>query len=72
MTNIDSSPPDLPDWLRGDPVAEDLRTRGLIVTKAAWLEAAYGSSNEMLLVYDKDMREWVRRHFPADPHEPVR
>lgn len=72
MANIDSSPPDLPDWLRGDPVAEDLRARGLIVTKAAWLEAAYGSSNEMLLVYDKDMREWVRRHFPADPHEPVR
>lgn len=72
MANIDSSPPDLPDWLRGDPVAEDLRARGLIVTKAAWLEAAYGSSNEMLLVYDKDMREWVRRHFPTDPHEPVR
>lgn len=72
MTMPDPSPPDLPDWLRGDPVAEDLHARGLTVTKAAWLEAAYGSSNEMVLVYDKDMREWVRRHFPADPHEPVR
>lgn len=72
MSKLDSSPPDLPEWLRGDPVAEDLHARGLIVTKASWLEAAYGSSNEILLVYDKDMREWVRRHFPADPHEPVR
>jgi hypothetical protein len=72
VTNPDSPPPALPDWLRGDPVTEDLHARGQTVTKAAWLEAAYGSSNEMVLVYDKDMREWVRRHFPADPHEPVR
>ena len=35
------------------------------------LEAAYGSSNETLLLFDKETREWVRRHFPADPHEPV-
>lgn len=72
MTNLDSPSPTLPDWLRGDPVAEDLRARGLTVTKAAWLEGAYGSSNEIVLAYDKDTREWVRRHFPADPHEPVR
>jgi len=72
MTNLDSSSPALPDWLRGDPVAEDLHARGLTVTKAAWLEGAYGSSNEIVLAYDKDTREWVRRHFPADPHEPVR
>ncbi len=71
MTNVDSSPPDLPDWLRGDPVAEALHARGLAITKAAWLEAAYGSSNESVLTYDKDMREWMRRNFPADPHEPV-
>ncbi len=72
MVNSDASPPDLPEWLRGDPVAEHLRAQGHTVTKAAWLEAAYGSSNEKLLVYDKEMREWVRRHFPLDPHEPVR
>lgn len=27
MTKPDSAPSDLPDWLRGDPVAEDLRAR---------------------------------------------
>lgn len=63
---------ELPAWLRGDPIAEDLHARGQTVTKAAWLEAAYGSSNDMVLAYDKETREWVRRHFPADPHEPVR
>jgi hypothetical protein len=71
VTSPDASRPDLPDWLRGDPVAEHLRAEGRAVTKAAWLEAAYGSSNETVLVFDKEMREWVRRHFPADPHEPV-
>jgi hypothetical protein len=36
-----------------------------------WLSAAYGTSNETALAYDKETREWVRRHFPSDPHEPV-
>ena len=71
IVNTDSSPPDLPDWLRGDPIAEHLRAAGRAVTKAAWLEAAYGSSNETVLTFDKDTREWVNRHFPRDPHEPV-
>ena len=61
----------LPDWLRGDPIAEELHAAGRPVTKAAWLEAAYGSSSEAPLDYDRDIREWVRRHFPADPNEPV-
>jgi hypothetical protein len=39
--------------------------------RAAWLEAAYGTSNETVLTFDKDTREWVNRHFPRDPHEPV-
>jgi hypothetical protein len=34
--------------------------------------AAYGASSESALTYDKDMREWVCRHFLADPREPVR
>ncbi len=72
MTIPDAAPPDLPDWLRGDPVAEHLRAQGLVVTRASWLEAAYGSSSEAVLLYDKETREWMRRHFPADPHEPVR
>jgi hypothetical protein len=62
---------DLPDGLRGDPVAEALHASGQPVTKAAWLEAAYGSSNETVLAYAKETREWVHRHFPRDPHEPV-
>jgi hypothetical protein len=62
----------LPDWLRGDPIAEALLADGQPITKAAWLEAAYGTSNETALTYDKDTREWVNRHFPRDPHEPVR
>ena len=62
----------LPEWLRGDPIAEHLRSQGLPVTKAAWLEAAYGHANEVVLEQDKETREWVRRHFPKDPHEPVR
>jgi hypothetical protein len=62
----------LPTWLQGDPIAENLRTLGRPVTKAAWLEAAYGSSNEVVLEQDKETREWVRRHFPKDAHEPVR
>jgi hypothetical protein len=62
----------LPKWLQGDPIAEHLRSLGRPVTKAAWLEAAYGSSNEVALEQDKETREWVRRHFPRDAHEPVR
>jgi hypothetical protein len=61
----------LPAWLQGDPIAEHLRSLGRPVTKAAWLEAAYGSSNEVVLEQDKETREWVRRHFPKDAHEPV-
>ena len=63
---------DLPDWLRGDPIAEDLAASGRPVTKAAWLEGAYGHAGEVVLEQDKETREWVRRHFPKDPHEPVR
>lgn len=66
-----TNPLDMPNWLRGDPIAEDLRANGKPVTKAAWLEGAYGSSNEAALEQDKETREWVRRHFPQDPHEPV-
>jgi hypothetical protein len=62
----------LPTWLQGDPIAEHLRSLGRPVTKAAWLEAAYGSSSEVVLEQDKETREWVRRHFPKDAHEPVR
>ena len=62
---------DLPHWLRGDPIAEHLRSLSRPVTRAAWLECAYGSSNEIVLEQDKETREWVRRHFPTDPHEPV-
>lgn len=62
----------LPTWLQGDPIAEHLWSLGRPVTKAAWLEAAYGSSNEVVLEQDKETREWVRRHFPRDAHEPVR
>lgn len=72
MTTLDSSQSDLPDWLRGDPIAEHLRSIGQPVTRAAWLEAAYGTRNEVALDYDRGTRKWVRRHFPADPHEPVR
>ena len=57
MTKRDSSPPDLPDWLRGDPIAEHLRSIGRPVTRAAWLEAAYGTSNEAALDCDRDTRE---------------
>ena len=62
----------LPHWLRGDPIAEHLRSLNQPVTRAAWLECAYGSSNEIVLEHDKETREWVRRYFPADPHEPVK
>jgi len=62
----------LPDWLRGDPIAEHLHALHLPVTRAAWLECAYGSSNETVLEHDKETREWIRRNFPADPHEPVK
>jgi hypothetical protein len=71
----DDAPPDaedLPDWLRGDPIAEHLRSLGRPVTRAAWLECAYGSSNEIVLQQDKETREWVRRNFPIDPNEPVK
>ena len=66
-----SAAEDLPHWLRGDPIAEHLRSLGRPVTRAAWLECAYGSSNEIVLEQDKETREWVRRHFPMDPNEPV-
>lgn len=66
-----SQPNDLPGWLRGDPIAEALHAHGQPITKAAWLEAAYGTSNETVLTFDKDTREWVNRHFPRDPQEPV-
>jgi hypothetical protein len=62
----------LPHWLRGDPIAEHLQSLGRPVTLAAWLECAYGSSNEIVLEQDKETREWVRRHFPKDPNEPVK
>jgi hypothetical protein len=62
---------DLPEWLRGDPIAEALHADGRTITKAAWLSAAYGTSNEIVLEHDKETREWVNRHFPRDPHEPV-
>ena len=62
---------DLPEWLRGDPIAEALHADGQTVTKAAWLAAAYGTTNEIVLEYDKETREWVNSHFPRDPHEPV-
>jgi hypothetical protein len=62
---------ELPGWLRGDPIAEELHASGRPVTRAAWLEAAYGTSNEVVLDYDKETREWIRRHFPRDPDEPV-
>lgn len=67
-----NDPNPLPDWLVGDPIAEHLRSLGQPVTKAAWLEGAYGSSNEIVLEQDKETRDWVRRNFPKDPHEPVK
>lgn len=73
-STIDDAQPaagDLPQWLRGDPIAEHLRSLGRPVTRAAWLECAYGSSNEIVLEQDKETREWVQRHFPADPDAPV-
>ena len=57
MPNPDSPAPDLPAWLRGDPIAEHLRSIGRPVTRAAWLEAAYGTSNEAALDCDRDTRE---------------
>jgi hypothetical protein len=62
----------LPHWLRGDPIAEHLQSLNQPVTRAAWLECAYGSSNEIVLEQDKETREWIRQNFPADPHEPVK
>ena len=66
-----TAPGELPQWLKGDPIAEHLRSLGRPVTKAAWLECAYGSSNEIVLAQDKETREWIRSHFPVDPHEAV-
>jgi len=66
-----AAPAELPQWLRGDAIAQHLLANGQPVTKSAWLKEAYGSSNEIVLEQDKETREWVRRHFPADPHEPV-
>jgi hypothetical protein len=51
MTKPDPSPPELLDWLRGVRVAAHLRAQARAVTKAVWLEAAYGSSNETVLVF---------------------
>ena len=41
------APGQLPEWLRGDPIAENLRSLGRPATRAAWLECACGSSNEI-------------------------
>jgi hypothetical protein len=65
------APVELPHWLRGDPIALHLRSLGRPVTKAAWLECAYGSSNEVVLEQDKETRVWIRSHFPSDPDEAV-
>ena len=65
------SPDELPHWLKGDPIAEHLRSLGRPVTKAAWLECAYGSRNEVVLEQDKETRAWIRSHFPSDPDEAV-
>jgi len=65
------APAELPHWLQGDPIALHLRSLGRPVTKAAWLECAYGSSNETVLEHDKETRAWIRSHFPLDPHEAV-
>ncbi len=62
---------ELPHWLRGDPIAEHLRSLRRPVTKAAWLECAYGSSNEVVLEQDKETRTWIRSNFPSDPNEAV-
>ena len=62
---------ELPHWLRGDPIAEHLRSLGRPVTKAAWLECAYGSSNEAVLEQDKETRAWISSNFPLDPDEAV-
>ena len=67
----DAAPRELPHWLRGDPIAEHLRSLGRPVTKAAWLECAYGSSNEIVLEHDKETRAWIRSNFPSDPDESV-
>jgi len=72
MSTSRPAPPELPARLRGDPIAEHLHRLGRAVTRAAWLECAYGSSNEIVLEQDKETREWVRRNFPTDPHEPAR
>jgi hypothetical protein len=68
----DAQPGELPDWLRGEPIAEHLKSLGQPVTKAAWLECAYGSRNEIVLEQDKEPRMWIKANFPADPDEPVR
>jgi hypothetical protein len=62
---------ELPPGLRGEPIAEHLRSLGQPVTKAAWLECAYGSRNEIVLEQDKETRMWIRANFPDDPDEPV-
>ena len=67
----DPAPRELPHWLRGDPIAEHLRSLGRPVTKAAWLECAYGSSNEVVLEQDKETRAWIRSNFPSDPNAAV-
>ena len=64
-------PGELPAWLEGEPIAAHLRSLGLPVTKRAWLECAYGSSNEIVLEQDKETRVWIKSNFPADPDEAV-
>jgi hypothetical protein len=65
------APRELPTWLTGDPIAEHLRSLGRSVTKGAWLECAYGSSNEIVLEQDKETRAWIKSNFPVDPDEAV-
>ena len=68
--NTDDGQPtaaDLPHWLRGDPIAEHLYSLGRPVTRAAWLECAYGSSNEIVLEQDKETLESVRAAFSDGP-----
>ena len=55
----------------GEPRAEHLRSLGRPVTRAARLECAYGSSNEIVLEQDKETRAWIKSNFPVDPDEVV-
>ena len=61
-------PPRLAEWRSDRRGTPRRRPDG---HQAAWLSAAYGTSNEIVLEHDKETREWVNRHFPRDPHEPA-